>query len=76
MVARLSASRQVAIVGAAQSPFQRRTGRARWVRLTLQTCLAAITDAGLEPSQIDGFTTGRHLSVQCRAEPRRRGATS
>ena len=57
MVARLRASRQVAIVGAAQSPFQRRTDVPLGA-LTLRTCLAAIADAGLEPAQIDGFTTG------------------
>jgi acetyl-CoA acetyltransferase len=49
MAPRLRASRQ--------SPFQRRTDVPLGA-LTLQTCLAAIADAGLEPAQVDGFTTG------------------
>jgi acetyl-CoA acetyltransferase len=57
MTARLRASRQVAIVGAAQSPFQRRTDIPLGA-LTVQTVLAAIADAGLEPGRIDGYTTG------------------
>jgi acetyl-CoA acetyltransferase len=57
MTARLRSSRQVAIVGAAQSPFQRRTDVPLGA-LTLETVLAAIADAGLEPAQIDGYTTG------------------
>jgi acetyl-CoA acetyltransferase len=54
---RLKASRQVAIVGAAQSPFQRRTDVPLGA-LTLETCLAAVADAGLTLDEIDGYTTG------------------
>src|SRR5262249_55084971 len=57
MTARLRARRRGAIVGAAPSPFPGRTDVPLGA-LTVQTVLAAIADAGLEPGQIDGYTTG------------------
>jgi acetyl-CoA acetyltransferase len=54
---RFAASDQVAIVGYAQSPVQRHAGKALGA-IALDTARAAVTDAGLDVAQIDGFTTG------------------
>ena len=51
---------QVAIAGYAQSVIERRSGRPLG-SLALETAKAAISDAGLTPGQIDGFTTGSLL---------------
>jgi acetyl-CoA acetyltransferase len=48
---------QVAIVGYAHSPIERRAAKPLGA-LTLDTALRAIADAGLERDQIDGFVTG------------------
>lgn len=50
----------VAIVGYAQSPIRRHAPLPLGA-LTVETCLAAIADAGLRTEQIDGFTTGSLL---------------
>ena len=55
-----SARGQVALVGYAQSPIQRSSGRPLGA-IALDVAKAAIADAGLTPSQIDGFTTGSLL---------------
>jgi acetyl-CoA acetyltransferase len=48
--------RQAIISGVGRSAVGRRLGRAS-LELTLDACLAAIDDAGLQPSDIDGLTT-------------------
>lgn len=60
MSGRFASAGQVAIVGYAHSRIQRRSGRPLGA-LAVRTCLDAIADAGLEPAQIDGFTTGSLL---------------
>jgi acetyl-CoA acetyltransferase len=52
-----TARNDVAIVGYAQSDLVRHADVPIGA-LTVRTCLDAITDAGLEPHQVDGFTTG------------------
>jgi acetyl-CoA acetyltransferase len=54
------ARNQVAIVGHAHSPVQRHFERPLGV-VAVETARAAIADAGLEPTQIDGFTTSALL---------------
>jgi acetyl-CoA acetyltransferase len=51
------ASKRVAIVGYAHSPIERHSAQSLGA-LSLATAKRAIADAGLEPDQIDGFTTG------------------
>jgi acetyl-CoA acetyltransferase len=48
--------KRAALTGAAQSQIGRRLGRDPF-ELTLDACLAAIEDAGLKPSDIDGLST-------------------
>lgn len=60
MSARFTARGQVAVVGYAQSPIRRVTPVPLGA-LTVETALAAIADAGLQPHQIDGFATGSLL---------------
>lgn len=48
--------RRAAITGAGQSDVGRRLGRDP-LALTLDACLAAIRDAGLEPKDVDGLST-------------------
>jgi len=55
--ARFTARDQVAIVGYAQSPVQRHAARPLG-SVAIDTATRAITDAGLDVAQIDGFTTG------------------
>ena len=50
------AERKVRITGAGQSAVGRPSDRSP-LQLTLDACLAAIADAGLKPSDIDGLTT-------------------
>ncbi|GAA1267551.1 lipid-transfer protein [Pseudonocardia aurantiaca] len=49
-------SGQAAIVGIGQTEFSKRSGRSE-LRLAVEAVTAAIADAGLEPSDIDGLTT-------------------
>ena len=51
---------EVALVGYAHSPIYRHSPVPIGA-LTIDTCLRAITDAGLKKEQIDGFTTGSML---------------
>ncbi|MCU1459728.1 MAG: hypothetical protein JWL73_3820 [Actinomycetia bacterium] len=60
MSGRFTGRNEVAIVGYAQSPIERHS-RLTLGALTIETCLQAIADAGLQPEQIDGFTTGSIL---------------
>ncbi len=53
-------NRDVAIVGYALSPIERRASRPLGV-IAVETALAAIRDAGLAVGDIDGFTTGAVL---------------
>jgi len=46
--------RKSAIVGIGQTDISRKSGRTEW-ELALEASLAAIRDAGLEPSEIDGI---------------------
>ncbi len=46
--------RQVAIVGVGQTPFVRNGQRTAW-DLALDASLAAVADAGIDPSEIDGL---------------------
>jgi acetyl-CoA acetyltransferase len=55
-MSRFTARNQVAIVGFAQSPIARRASRSLGA-LTLQTAHAAIADAGLQVTDVDGFVT-------------------
>jgi acetyl-CoA acetyltransferase len=48
--------KRVAITGAGQSEVGRPSNRSA-LQLTVDACLAAITDAGLTPADIDGITT-------------------
>ena len=54
---RYRAAGRVAVVGYAQSPIVRFT-EVPLGAITIDTCLRAIADAGLQKEQIDGFTTG------------------
>jgi acetyl-CoA acetyltransferase len=45
-----------AVVGIGATEFSKRSGRSE-MRLAVEACEAAITDAGLEPHQIDGMVT-------------------
>ena len=45
-----------AIVGIGATEFSKASGRSE-MRLAVEACEAAIADAGLEPSQIDGMVT-------------------
>jgi acetyl-CoA acetyltransferase len=56
MTGRFRAGRQVALVGYAQSPLVRHADRTLGA-LTVDTVRAAISDAGLEVDQVDGFVT-------------------
>ena len=47
---------EAAIVGIGQTEFSENSGRSE-LQLASEACAAAIEDAGLEPSQIDGLTT-------------------
>jgi acetyl-CoA acetyltransferase len=47
-------NRQVAIVGIGQTKFARKSGRTAW-DMALEATLAALADAGIEPSEIDGL---------------------
>lgn len=49
-------ARQTAIVGVGETEFVRRSDR-RVGELVVQACLAALDDAGLRPSDVDGFVT-------------------
>jgi acetyl-CoA acetyltransferase len=60
VTARFRAQNQVAIVGYAHSQIQRHHDKSLGA-LAIETGLAAIADAGLDRSQIDGFTTGAHF---------------
>ena len=59
---------EVAIVGFHQSQTWRHAPMPVGA-LTIQACLAAIADAGLTKSQIDGFTTGSILPSQAGRTP-------
>src|SRR2546423_13644984 len=54
--------RQAIISGVGRSAVGRRLGRDS-LDLTLDACLAAITDAGLTPRDIDGLTTWPDTNV-------------
>jgi len=60
MTPRFRGRTDVAVVGYAHSPLQRRADVSLGA-LTIETCLRAIADAGLTREQIDGFTTGSIL---------------
>ena len=45
-----------AVVGIGATEFSKESGRSE-LRLAIEACEAAITDAGLEPSQVDGMVT-------------------
>ena len=57
MKTRFSSRCDIALVGFAQSPVYRRAPMSLGA-LTLDTCVRAIEDAGLQRSQIDGLSTG------------------
>ena len=57
MTGRFRAQNQVAIVGYAHSAIKRHHEKSLGA-LAVETALGAIADAGLDRSQIDGFTTG------------------
>lgn len=46
--------KQVAIVGIGQTQFSRNSGRTAW-DLALEATLAALTDAGVDPHEVDGL---------------------
>lgn len=52
-------SGKAAIVGIGQTEFSKKSGRSE-LRLAVEAVKAAIADAGLEPSDIDGLTTFTH----------------
>ncbi|MER7078892.1 Acetyl-CoA acetyltransferase [Saccharopolyspora kobensis] len=49
-------SRSVAIAGIGATEFSKRSGRSE-LRLAVEAVLAAVADAGLEPSDVDGMVT-------------------
>ncbi|GLW62452.1 lipid-transfer protein [Actinomadura rubrobrunea] len=52
----MNVSGKAAIVGIGATEFSKRSGRSE-LRLAAEACLAAIRDAGLEPSDVDGLVT-------------------
>ena len=54
--------RRASITGIGQSAIGRRLGRDP-LALTLEACLAAIRDAGLEPRDVDGLSTYPGLAM-------------
>lgn len=53
-MSQLDIHRQVAIVGVGQTPFVRNGDRSAW-NLALDAGLAALSDAGIDPSEVDGL---------------------
>jgi acetyl-CoA acetyltransferase len=49
-------ARKTAIVGIGATEFSKESGRSE-LQLALEACAAACTDAGVEPSQVNGLTT-------------------
>ena len=49
-------SGRTAIVGVGATEFSKNSGRTE-VRLGVEATLAALADAGIDPSEVDGFTT-------------------
>jgi acetyl-CoA acetyltransferase len=49
-------SRDVSIVGMGMTEFSKDSGRTE-MRLAVEACLAALEDAGIEPTEVDGMST-------------------
>ncbi len=70
-----SFARQTAIVGIGATEFSKNSGRSE-LQLAGEAVLAAIADAGLQPSDVDGLTTftmetNSEIEVQDRLRRRR-----